>query len=268
MSHHYSGCCRLLLVTGLCLVASTASAQQTRYTEGRHYIYDQFVPPGVAGQMSVMAGKVRPFHPQQLKVVLPCDGTVTFFAGSPNRPLETAAPAQAAVMVGPMYRIRLSNLADFPQHEFFPSIELIDELHPPPGQAERFPIEVEFLREELEWAANGRMVTKVVYLEQPDRVPVQNLQGTPRVTNVAQGENAVGHADLLGRPIAIVRLGGRQPDLRSPDPQFWGPMAPVTLVQVAPPTAVQPTRFDAPPRQDRRQVTTFPGASADQPSLR
>lgn len=263
MSHHNIAGCRLLLMTTCCLVSSVAVAQQTYNTEGRHYVYDQFVPPGVAGQMSVQAGKVRPFHPQQVRVSIPCEGTVTFFAGAPNRPLDLSAPAQVAVMVGPMYRIKLSNLVDFPHTEFFPSIELIDELHPPPGQAERFPIEIEFLQEELAWAAKGRLVTKVVYLEQPDRVPVRNLQGTPRVTDVAQGENAVGHADLLGRPIAIVRLGGRLPDTHSPDPQFWGPLPPVTITETVAPPAAQQTRFDLPPRQDRRRVVTFPATGSE-----
>jgi len=255
------------LATGICLFASVASAQQTRNTEGRHYIYDQFVPPGVAGQMNVLAGKVRPYHPQQVRVSLPCEGTVTFFAGTPNRPLDIVAPAQVAAMVGPMYRIKLSNLVNFPHNDFYPSIELIDELHPPPGQAERFPIDIEFLQEELEWAARGRLVTKVVYLEQPDRVPTRNLQDAPRVTDVAQGENAVGHADLLGRPIAIVRLGGRLPDTHMPDPQFWGPLPPVTLTQVAAPPAAQ-TQFlapkpDAPPVQNRQRITVFPAAHSD-----
>lgn len=273
MSHPLIRRGQTLLLTGLCLVAGQVFAQQTHNTAGRHYIYDQFVPPGVAGQMSLQAGKVRPYHPQQVRVTIPCEGTVTFFAGAPNRPIDVAAPAQAAVMVGPMYRIKLSNLVDFPHTEFYPSIELIDELHPPPGQAERFPIDIEFLYEELEWAAKGRLVTKVVYLEQPDRVPTRNLQGTPRVTDVAQGENAVGHADLLGRPIAIIRLGGRLPDTHFPDPQFWGPLAPVTITPVADApeanTQWDAPALDAPPQRDRQRVTVFPaGHSASSSSSR
>lgn len=221
-------------VCGVCLAPGLADAQQTRQsTNDRYFAYDQFVPPGVAGVMALQAGKFQPYAVQPVRVHLPTTGTVTLFDGSPERPVSLAAPAQAGVIVGPLYRLKLSGLPEFPEQEFFPSIELIDRLHPPPGQAERFPVEIEFLADELAHAANGRMVTKVVYLEQPDRVPTQHLRGEPRVIQLAPFQNAVAEADLLGRPIAIVRLGGRTPDPHYPDPQFWGPLAPVVVSRPA-----------------------------------
>ncbi len=244
----------------------TAQAQQTRTAAGsRYYVYDQFVPPGVAGQMNLIAGTVRPFTPQQVRVKLPAAGTVTFYDGAINRPVSAAAPAQAALLVGQMYRLKLSDLADYPHTEFFPSIELLDELHPPPGQAERFPIEIEFLEDELQWASRGRMITKVVYLEQADRVPLRNLTGAPRVFDVEIGANAIAEADLLGRPIAIVRLGGRTPDPNSPDVQFWGPLAPVRLTEMTPAPqppaeAYEPGAARA-PRIQRPTISVFPTAA-------
>lgn len=225
--HHFHAA-GLMCAIG-CLTADVAFAQQTRNTNGRHYVYDQYVPPGVAGQMQLQAGTLRPFLPQQVRIHLPGDGQVTFFDQRLDRTIEAPAPAQAALLVGLMYRFKISGLTNFPNTEFFPSVELVDELHPPPGQAERFPIEVEFQEEELRWAASGRMVTKVVYLEQADRVPLRNLTNAPRVIDAPLGANAIGEADALGRPIAIVRLGGRLPDLHAPDPQFWGPLPPVKL---------------------------------------
>lgn len=224
----------LAAVCGVCLAPGWAMAQQTqRATGDRYFAYDQFVPPGVAGVMAVQAGKVLPHTVQPVRIHLPSTGVVTFFDQAPDRPVEQAAPAQAGVIVGPMYRLKLAGLPEFPDVEFYPSIELIDRLHPPPGLAERFPVEIEFDQKELAHAANGRLVTKVVYLEQPDRVPTQHLRGDPRVIDLAPFQNAIAEADLLGRPIAIVRLGGRTPDPHYPDPHFWGALAPVVVRRAA-----------------------------------
>lgn len=84
-------------------------------------------------------------------------GTVTFFDGTPQRPVELAAPAQAGLLVGRVYRLRVTNMPEFPNGEFFPSIDLVDRLHPPPGQVERFPVEMELFPEEFTGTENGRM---------------------------------------------------------------------------------------------------------------
>ena len=265
---------RLLLAMALLAAgAGGVDAQQTHPGNGRHYVYDQYVPPGVAGHMSVMSGTVRPFVPQQVRIHLPEEGKVTYYDGAVNRPVSVAAPSQAAMVVGAMYRIKLSDMVRFPHTEFFPSIELIDELHPPPGQAERFPIEIELLEEELALAARGRMVTKVVYLEQPDRVPLANLRDTPRVIDVAPGGNAIAEADALGRPIAIVRLGGRLPDPHAPDVQFWGSLAPIQLTLNRIPETPQGVPAEGAaaqaPALRRPELTVFPAATpAPSPSLR
>lgn len=277
MPHRHQCLFPAWLVVAFCVSAIPAAAQQTRSGYDRHYVYDQYVPPGVAGQMHLQAGTLRPHVPQQVRITLPQAGTVTFFDGGLNRPVSTAAPAQAAMLTGVMYRLQVSGMERFPHTDFFPSIELISELHPPPGQAERFPIEIELLEEELEQAERGRMVTKVVYLEQPDRVPLRNLQGTPRVVDLEVGQNAIAEADQLGRPIAIVRLGGRTPNpyAADMDRQFWGPLPPVRLTARA--AAPEPmTRQTIPPAHrapvvsgPQRPFDSLPAAfSTPGPSLR
>lgn len=273
MPRRFRICHGLLLTIAVSgLGATTASAQQTHSGHGRHYVYDQFVPPGVAGQMQAIAGTIRPTVPQQVKLVLPGDGAVTVYDGALNRPVSTAAPAQFAMLVGHMYRFEVSGLADYPHTTFYPSVELVGELHPPPGQAERFPIEIELLDEEFRWVMRGQMVTKVVYLEQADRVPLQNLSGAPRVIDVERGRNAVAEADALGRPIAIVRLGGRTPDPNQFDPQFWGPLPPVRLVTPPEPTLSQQSSvvpvIDAPPLAVGRSSTKVFPAAATTPQAR
>jgi hypothetical protein len=239
----------------VCLAPGLTEAQQTRsVVNGRYFAYDQHVPPGVAGTMAVAAGKVAPHSLQPVRIHLPSTGTVTLYDGSPMRPVSLPAPAQAGVIVGPVYRLRLTDLPEFPNQEFYPSIELVDRLHPPPGLAERFPVEIEILADELDAVMRGRMVTKVVYLEQPDRVPLQHLRGDPRVLDLAPHQNAIAEADLLGRPIAIVRLGGRTPDPHYPDPQFWGALAPVVLSRPVEPETDSQTLTPSPRRAPQRAV--------------
>ncbi len=260
MSRALQAAVAALVWGGLALIGSTPVwAQGTNTGYGRYVPLDQHAPPGVAGLIALQAGRATPDHFQPVRVKLPTTGTVTFFDGTPERPVELAAPAQAGLLVGRMYRLRVAGLPEFPNGEFYPSIELIDRLHPPPGQAERFPVEIELLAEEFQGADNGRMITKVVYLEQPDRVQKQHLNGETRVIDLAPAQNALAEADMLGRPIAIVRIGGRTPDRNAPDWQFWGPGAPIRVTNVPakdvqtqfrsnPRRAIQPASFTSPLR--------------------
>lgn len=220
-----------LFVVAGCLLNATnlAQAQQTLSAGGRQVPVNQTTPPGVIANLAIAAGKVQPDRFQSVRIKLPSEGQVTFYDSNPGRPIKMAAPAQAGLLIGPVYRLRITGVPEVEHGEFYPTIELIDQLHPPPGQEERFPVEIELLAEELRWADQGRMVTKVVYLEQPDRVLKQQLQEGPRVIDLLPARNALAEADVLGRPIAIVRMGGRVPDANYPDPTFWGSGAPVQL---------------------------------------
>ena len=91
-----------------------------------------------------------------MRVILPAAGSVTFYE-SANRPIELAAPAQAGLLVGNVYRLKVSGLEDFPGVDFYPSIELIDRLHPPTGREEDFPIDFEFTPE----AGRYRLVAEI-----------------------------------------------------------------------------------------------------------
>lgn len=221
----------LSLIATLTMPALQVSAQQYPAVGGRQFPLNQMTPPGTVAQWAVNAGRATPEYFQPVRVALPTSGTVTFFEGAPDRSYDAPAPAQASLIVGRMYRLRISGMPEFPGVDFFPSIELIDRLHPPTCNVEDFPIEFELTLEELEWAANGRLVTKVVYLEQPDRIPLSVLNSKPRMTTIEPSLNALAEADLLGRPMAIVRLGGRTPDSNQPDPTFFGPGGPVRMQQ-------------------------------------
>ncbi len=221
---------KFLLGLGCLLaMAGVLPAQQTNAVNGRQFPLNQYAPPGTVAEWVNQAGRASPPYFQPVKVFLPTEGKVTFYDHRPERPIELAAPAQAALLVGKLYRFKVDSLPEFPGMEFYPSIELIDRLHPPADKVDDFPVEFELAYEEFEWAAAGRLVTKVIYLEQPQRVPLVQLNEPRKTSTLLAAQNALAEADDLGRPMAIVRLGGRTPDGNGMDPQFFGPGGPVKV---------------------------------------
>lgn len=230
----------------------------------RYWALNQHIPPGMAGSWATSAGRNCPPWMQPVRIQLPSPGTVTFHDGA-QQPISMPAPAQAAMLVGRFYRLRISDLPDYPGVSFYPSIELLDRLHPPTGRIDEFPVVCQFTDEEFEAAAAGRLVTKVVYLEQPQRVPLERLNEPNSIRNIAPHLNSIAEADLLGRPILLVRLGARQPDPRVPDPGFLGDGSPLQLTIDAPAALVAPpgagtARLDGKIRQASFRTTTPSGA--------
>ncbi len=164
--------------------------------------------------------------PQPVRIELPGGGEVSFFSGSAETE-ATATPAQVSIIVGPVYRFRISNLPELPGVDLYPTIELVDRLHPPAGRAHEFPIPIEITPEEIEIALQDRLVTKVIYLEQPDLAAPQTCCDPMPVSDFAPCVNLLQVADQRGRVMAILRLGGRVPDARSDEPGFFGDFAPV-----------------------------------------
>ncbi|REK15804.1 MAG: hypothetical protein DWQ37_08275 [Planctomycetota bacterium] len=127
----------------------------------------------------------------------------------------------AGMLIGAVYRLRVTNIPEQIGFEVFPTVEVIDRTYPPRGQEFRFPIPVELTQEELEMALAGQFVTRVIYLEDPDNaVPVAREGNEQAYFEVADGDNPLDVADTLGRPVAILRLGARVPGPEGPDATF------------------------------------------------
>lgn len=235
--------CRAAVSAGL-LIAAWLAGAGAAWGQGlvqdptdRHQPLNQRTPPGVAAQWMAFQGKATPLYFQPVRVELPTSGQVTVFGPSPQQSPQLTAPATAAMAVGHLYRLRISHMPEYPGAELYPTIELLDHLHPPPGRASEFPIPVQFTAEEINFALEGRLVTKVLYLEQPNLADPREQERPMRVTTMANGRNLLAEADLLGRPMLIVRLGSRTPDTVAPDPTFYGTAAPVgaTMMMRQPP---------------------------------
>ncbi len=226
--------CRLLgmlmSVTLVCGLSCGTAQAQTKAEAPPRLLMDHRVSPGIWGQWVQAAGRVNGLEFQSISVELPSTGTVTWFVGSRD---EVKTTANAKLAVAQSYRLKLSDMPEFPGIELYPTIELIDRLHPPAGHADKFSMPLSFTIDEIDAAIQGRMITKVVYLEQPQLALPFELSGDTAVRTVEPRANLIEEADKAGRPLALIRLGGRLPAPNETQGAFFGNGAPVLVGKVS-----------------------------------
>lgn len=199
-----------------------------------HYLQDADSAPGVVGQGRLLrggqvAGFFQPIEvsgPEKMEVALAQSGQFL-------EPLP--APVKVGMLVGSVYRIRVTNIPLRPGEELYPTIEVLDRLYAPRGREHRFPVPIVLDKDDLWRALDGAMITRVIYLEDSENaLPQADEPGSQRVTDVSGNDNALKVADQLGRPMAILRIGSRVPtDLRGDLSGFlynsppWMPLPPV-----------------------------------------
>jgi hypothetical protein len=178
-----------------------------------HWLNAGAMPPGAIGSQRLHRGgplsgyfqPVRIRAPQGARIALAVDGS---FADSP--------PGEALVgmQIGPVYPLKVTDIPNHPGLEMFPTVEVIDRLYPPPGLALRFPVPIELTQDELDLAARGSFVTRVIYIEDPHTaLPIaQRADGEQPWVEAPQGEDPMVTADIRGRAVAILRIGSRVPN--------------------------------------------------------
>jgi uncharacterized repeat protein (TIGR01451 family) len=192
-------------------------------------------PPGAAvvgapvaadgSAVVVPAGDPNAGGPQP--VVLSPDVQVVRFQGPEGLSVEILGPnpipvpqgdgrgiLTAGLRRGVGYRLRIANIPERPGVELFPVIEVVGHLHRPEGiDPGKYPIRVIFTMEDIDAVLNqGRLVTKVIYLEDPDQaLPFRMPKDQIPVVSLNPTEHPLRVASALGRPMAIVRIGGRRP---------------------------------------------------------
>ena len=158
------------------------------------------------------------------------DVQVVRFQGPPGLVVEVLAPAPVPVPIGDGggiitvglkrgvgYRLRIANIPERPGSELFPVIEIVGHLHRPEGvDPGKYPIRVVFNQDDLDDTVDrARLVTKVIYLEDPDQaIPFRMAKDQVPVLTLNPTEPPLRVATALGRPVAIVRIGGRRPTAR------------------------------------------------------
>jgi hypothetical protein len=227
-----------------------------------HYFHSADLPPGVVGRGQALRGGPTPGYFQPVELRAP-KGTLISPAVDGAFAEGKSESLLAGMLIGGVYRFKVSRIPDHETEEVFPTVEVVSRLHPPPGQALRFPIPIELTIEELGLAIEGRFVTRVIYLEDPHRaLPIRQDANSPQpYFEAPAAQDALRLADELGRPMAILRMGSRVPDLRRETTNlgidFGTPPIllfdkPATVARNAgleePAFAPRPTRIATPPR--------------------
>ena len=161
-------------------------------------------------------------HPFSAREVLRAQGHRVFHAGR-RRDGTIGSQLDGGLLVGPVYRFRVTGIPFSPGVELYPTIELLGRLHPPAGHETRFPIPITLNETDLQNAMDGSLVTRVIYLEDPQSAtPLAKTNDDPTPIDLTPDQDALATADSLGRPIAILRIGSLAPP-RNPalTPQFY-----------------------------------------------
>lgn len=175
----------------------------------QHSIQD---PPGTVGRSQLLRGGPLPgyFQPVEFKAL---DGMEVSLAYDGK--FHPATPTvKAGLLIGPVYRLRVSSIPRMAGFEVYPSIELVNRLYPPQGLAWKFPIPIYLTQQDIQYALQGRYITRVIYLEDPRAaLPIVARVNEQRYFDVKAPTDPLHTADQLGRPMAILRLGSRVPRL-------------------------------------------------------
>lgn len=213
----------LSLIGTLAMLVSAAATEPSQYLsqQGRHRILSGDAPPGYLGGARLSGrGPVAGYF-QPVAFSGP-DGT-QFALAQGVAFAEGRELFQAGLMIGGVYRFRITQMPGFEGAELYPTIEVIDRTYPPPGLATRYPIRVHLDHEDFRAALGGQLVTRVIYLEDPQTAtPLVQDKDTIRPLDIRENQDALDVADRYGRPVAVVRIGSMAPP-RSPElmPQFF-----------------------------------------------
>lgn len=201
----------LLAVLAAVLPCPAAWAQRRQLPNNVHYFLSESGQPGAVAHAQIARGApgvgsfqaVQVSGPKGLNIALARDGQF----------LPTLdAPVMVGMLVGAVYRIRVTGIPFRPGDELYPTIEVIDRLYAPAGREHRFPIPIVLEESDLRAALQGSLVTRVIYLEDNEVAsPIAARRGEQRVLDVGPTDNALKTADQLGRPVAILRIGSRVP---------------------------------------------------------
>lgn len=166
-------------------------------------------PPGYIGQHELLRGGPRPGYFQPVEVKGP-EGIGISMVEELRFGDAQETRALLGMQIGHVYQLKITNIPLNEGVELYPTIEIIDRLYPPQGQELRFPIPIEMTVEELNHAASGRYVTRVIYLEDPRRaLGVASDPDRQRYYEVDNRTDPLEVADREGRPMAILRMGSR-----------------------------------------------------------
>ncbi len=218
--YHKNFMTRVLCALSLCCLcvftARTAFAQDEMDVRQTSYSGRTDMTPGRVGTyrtyQAPYGSPVDETYFQTVKLTAPRGALV---AGAVEGQFEELAPAPQTygMNIGKVYRFRVTGIRLHPGVEVFPTVEIVDRTHPPLGEETKYPILIELAEEDLIFAAQGKYVTRVIYIEDPNTaLPVPETEHSRQgYFEITPGADPLAVASILGRPVAILRIGGRAP---------------------------------------------------------
>jgi hypothetical protein len=236
-----------------------------------HYWHHGIMPPGAIGSQQLQRGGPLPGFFQPVEIRVPAGAKVSLTIDSQFD--EPAANSRkAGMLIGAVYRMRVTGIRFAEGAEVFPTVEVIDRLYAPVGQELRFPIPIDITEADMKLALAGKFVTRVIYLEDPRHaLPAREVGKSQNWFEAAPGQDPLAVADGLGRPVAILRLGGRLPDQGSDPFFFFGspPFIPCPTEQAPAATrSAVAERSDAAVQLPTRRAAAIATMSAELPQNR
>jgi hypothetical protein len=200
------------------------------------------MPPGAIGSQQLQRGGPLPGFFQPVEIKAPT-GVLISLAADQSFGQDSPTPQRVGLLVGAVYRLRVTNIRLAEGVEVFPTIEIIDRLFTP-EQAEPFAIPIQLTEEDLKLAAAGKFVTRVIYLEDPHQaLPARSDLQSQDWFEAKPGQDPLAVADGLGRPVAILRMGARLPtpeDMADPNFYFGSPPVMALRSKCAPMKSASP----------------------------
>jgi hypothetical protein len=223
----------LLHVALICITvvfAVPTAAQEPSSLHDQHFRDSGFHPPGQIGQGLLSRGGPIPGYFQPIEFRAPQGTQIAFVANGRFGP-SLLAPTKAGMLIGAVYRLKITNIPELEGIEVFPSIEVINRIYPPRGLEAKFAIPIHFSMREIKMAVQGLYVTRVIYLEDPTNpVPVDEPTDRQHTLDIRYTEDPLHVADKLGRPVAILRIGSRYPQLNAQTGRFMFASPPIHII--------------------------------------
>jgi hypothetical protein len=167
--------------------------------------------PGLMAQQTLIASPELAGYVQPVQIFSP-EGSLLSTWSSQGYGVAHDSVLTVGLTLGQVYRFRISNIRRNFDREVYPSIEVIDRLHPPQGMTNQFPIQIVITLDDLEKALQGGLVTKVIYLEDGElALPYRAIRDDQPYFDIGPSEDPLRTAKRMGRPMAIVRIGSRVP---------------------------------------------------------
>ncbi|MGY8733711.1 MAG: hypothetical protein ACKVK0_16340 [Pirellulales bacterium] len=223
----------LLYVALICITtvfALPTAAQEPSLLRDRHFRDSGLHPPGQVGQGLLSRGGPIPGYFQPIEVRAPQGTQLAFVANGQFGP-SLLVPTKAGMLIGAVYRMKITNIPGLEGVEVFPSIEVINRIYPPRGLEAKFAIPIHLSLREIKKATQGFFVTRVIYLEDPTNpIPVDEPIDRQRTLDIRYTEDPLHVADKLGRPVAILRIGSRSPQLNAQTNRFMFSSPPIQII--------------------------------------